>query len=483
MLRITSRLVAGTGPPRERTRRIALLVALAVVLLALVPLAGADSGTGSWAPTASLPGLPYYQQATAPLAPGKALLTAGYNNCCYGAVDWVRIYSDSGGGSFTDAAPFWKTLNGVAAAPLGQGKVLATGGQETHCCGGPDYAQAYIYDASSNSWSQTGSMAAPRFSAVAAPIDTSGTGIFGNGDALVVGGVSNETSGALATVELYHNGSFTTKAPLPIGLLQPAAASLGNGRVLVAGGSTAVDGSATQTGAYVYDPVTNSWSVAASMSTPRVGAIAFPLGAGKVLVAGGTCFCGGDYNTALSSTEVYDAGSNTWTPGSSLGEARRNFAGAALADGHLLAAGGLVNGGIDTTSSVLYTPPQLSYVFSGFLQPINDTAHNTSLLESKFKLGSTVPAKFQLRDGSGAIQQQATAPTFTRSANLGPCDSATSVEPVDADPGTAGQTYRFDASAQQYVYNWSTKGLAKGEYRIFANLDDGTKPSVDVCLQ
>jgi hypothetical protein len=40
--------------------------------------------------------------------------------------------------------------------------------------------------------------------------------------------------------------------------------------------------------------------------------------------------------------------------------------------------------------------------------------------------------------------------------------------------------YAWDGS--QYHYNWSTKGLTAGEYRIYANLADGTKPYVDICL-
>ena len=36
--------------------------------------------------------------------------------------------------------------------------------------------------------------------------------------------------------------------------------------------------------------------------------------------------------------------------------------------------------------------------------------------------------------------------------------------------------------AGQYHFNWSTKGLTAGEYRIFANLADGTARYVDICL-
>jgi hypothetical protein len=57
--------------------------------------------------------------------------------------------------------------------------------------------------------------------------------------------------------------------------------------------------------------------------------------------------------------------------------------------------------------------------------------------------------------------------------------SATVGESSYADSGTSGTTFRWDSVAQQYIYNWSTKGLAAGYwYRISAKLDDGTVQSV-----
>ena len=40
----------------------------------------------------------------------------------------------------------------------------------------------------------------------------------------------------------------------------------------------------------------------------------------------------------------------------------------------------------------------------------------------------------------------------------------------------------YSWNGSQYHYNWSTKGLTAGEYRIYANLADGTKRYVDICL-
>jgi hypothetical protein len=121
------------------------------------------------------------------------------------------------------------------------------------------------------------------------------------------------------------------------------------------------------------------------------------------------------------------------------------------------------------------------YRWDGFLQPINDTAHQ-GLFESSFKLGSTIPAKFQLKKADGTIVQAGALPVFSRSTTPVSCDLQIAPETLDTDTAFNGSTFRWDATAQQYIYNWSTKGLKSGEYRIYATLDDGSKQYVDICL-
>jgi hypothetical protein len=122
------------------------------------------------------------------------------------------------------------------------------------------------------------------------------------------------------------------------------------------------------------------------------------------------------------------------------------------------------------------------YRWDGFLQPINDTAHQVGVLESKFKLGSTVPVKFQIKNAAGAPVQQGTVPTLQVGANRGQCDATTSPESTYFDASTPGTAFRWDSSLQGYIYNLSTKGLTSGEYRIYANLADSTRQYVDLCL-
>jgi hypothetical protein len=89
--------------------------------------------------------------------------------------------------------------------------------------------------------------------------------------------------------------------------------------------------------------------------------------------------------------------------------------------------------------------------------------------------------KFVIKNAAGVIVQQTPDPTFTRSGNLGSCDATTDPETItEVLTPDATATYNWDGN--QYHYNWSTKNLTAGEYRIYANLADGTKPYVDICL-
>jgi hypothetical protein len=60
----------------------------------------------------------------------------------------------------------------------------------------------------------------------------------------------------------------------------------------------------------------------------------------------------------------------------------------------------------------------------------------------------------------------------------------TTGEQTYTDPATGGATYKWDETAEQYVYNWSTKGILAGHwYTIFAKLEDGTTQNVVVGIR
>ncbi len=103
------------------------------------------------------------------------------------------------------------------------------------------------------------------------------------------------------------------------------------------------------------------------------------------------------------------------------------------------------------------------------------------MTESKFKLGQTIPVKFQITDAAGTVVQQTGNPTFSRTDYLGACDATAALDTLPSVPADNGAA--FGSNGSTYSYNWSTKGITKpGEYRIFANLADNTRRSVDICL-
>lgn len=130
------------------------------------------------------------------------------------------------------------------------------------------------------------------------------------------------------------------------------------------------------------------------------------------------------------------------------------------------------NAGNATKVVVTY---QVVYGFSGFLQPVNYTAHQLGASSSLFKAGSTVPFKFQLRAADGSIVQSGAAPQWIDPLPAGPASGSPSASSATAPVTTSnGGSYRWDASGQQYIYNWGTSGLTAGSwYRVGVKLDDG----------
>lgn len=126
---------------------------------------------------------------------------------------------------------------------------------------------------------------------------------------------------------------------------------------------------------------------------------------------------------------------------------------------------------------------KVKYRWDGYLQPISDTTHQVSPGVSVFKAGSTVPAKFKLKKADGSAVQANSLPQW-----LTPVKGSLMTAPVDetvyTDPATSGSTYKWDATDQQYIYNWGTPKNTSGNYwRIGVVLDDGSTYYVNIGLR
>ncbi len=120
---------------------------------------------------------------------------------------------------------------------------------------------------------------------------------------------------------------------------------------------------------------------------------------------------------------------------------------------------------------------RVTYKWTGFLQPITDTAHQTGSI-STFKAGQTIPVKFRLPNGA----QATVAPNWTT-----PKAGSYTLAEVNAEGSTttladSGSDYRWDATDKLYIYNWSTKGLT-GQWTIGVQLDDGNTYPVTIALR
>lgn len=117
---------------------------------------------------------------------------------------------------------------------------------------------------------------------------------------------------------------------------------LADGRVLVVGGRGA-DATVELASAELFDPRSNRWKKAAPMAQGRAGHTATLLTDGRVLVTGGTgqdAADAGHRYVALASTELYDPGTNAWTRGPPMADARNWHTATLLPDGRVLVAGG-----------------------------------------------------------------------------------------------------------------------------------------------
>ena len=127
-------------------------------------------------------------------------------------------------------------------------------------------------------------------------------------------------------------------------------------------------------------------------------------------------------------------------------------------------------GNTDTRSFKVSVTAAWSHV----LQPVNTEG------SSIFKLGSTVPVKFQLTGASAGIKDLQARLYFKR---VGPGVDGKELEAVSTSGATAGNLFRYDATAGQYLFNLNTKTLSTGTYQLRIELGDGVARTVAISLR
>ncbi|WP_425437644.1 kelch repeat-containing protein [Melittangium boletus] len=204
------------------------------------------------------------------------------------------------------------------ATVLDDGRVLVTGGFDT---------SSELYDPALGTWSSTGAMLTHHRGHTATRLS--------DGRVLLVGG--GQGAAPLVGAELYmpSRGEWRKAGVVHKLRYHHTATALPGGQVLVVGGMSAEYGGETLASAELYDPATNTWSLAGALGMPRGHHTASLLGDGTVLVVGGIDAEG----RPLASAELFipATGGFTSVPGPHLGLAHHTAT--VLADGRVLVMG------------------------------------------------------------------------------------------------------------------------------------------------
>ena len=178
----------------------------------------------------------------------------------------------------------------------------------------------------------------------------------------------------LSVIHQVKAAGFVSASPMNKARNYHTATLLPNGKVLVAGGFGA------DTGAELYDPATDTWTVTGSLRVARAGACATLLPNGKVLVVAGGKSSQSFQSTA--STELYDPAIGTWTLARPMKHARADTATATLLpNGKVLVA--------DGGSSELYDPATGTWTDTGSMGgDLTTSLHTATLLPNGNVLGA-----------------------------------------------------------------------------------------------
>jgi hypothetical protein len=99
-------------------------------------------------------------------------------------------------------------------------------------------------------------------------------------------------------------------------------------------------------------------------------------------------------------------------------------------------------------------------------------------LDSSAKAGNSFPVKFTLTGASANITNASASLSY---ATLTGSVPGSSIAATSTSAATTGNLFRY--SGGQYIFNWNTKGLAAGTYRLTIDLGDGVSHQADVTLK
>ena len=283
-----------------------------------------DPATGAFTSTGEMSVERTYHTATL-LGDGRVLITGGDDRRTT-AFGTAEIF-DPSTGVFTATGNMVVARSGHTATLLANGKVLLAGGYN-----GNATLTAELFDPATGEFTATGNMNAARFFHTAT--------LLIDGKVLLAGGDTG-TAGSPSTAELFDpvSGTFTPTGNMTVARTAHRATLLKSGAVLMTGGASSDGITAT---AELFDPTKGTFATTGSMGTARELHTATMLANGKVLVTGGIDKAGTVPNIHyLSTAEMFDPASGTFTAAGNMEIERSDHAAILLLNGEVLITGGI----------------------------------------------------------------------------------------------------------------------------------------------
>ena len=220
------------------------------------------------------------------------------------------------------------------AIVLDDGRVLVVGGTEIGRSASASFSPLGLveaYDPSTDTWQILEPMNRATIQRWLVPLD--------DGRVLAAGGFINEPDMQWASeVEIYdpHTNKWTPAESMTAPHTQ--AIALQDSRVLATGGALSrTDSPVSET----YNPESGEWTTTEAMLQRRSNHTLTLLPDGRVLAVGGVGPLGDDDYVVLSTTEIFDPVTNTWSPGPEMSQPRANHSTTLMPDGSVLIAGGI----------------------------------------------------------------------------------------------------------------------------------------------
>jgi hypothetical protein len=275
---------------------------------------------------------------TATLLPnGKVLIAGGYNGMYISSTETF----DPATKTFTAANRMTTPRSGHTATLLNNGKILFCGGVSI---GWSFLESAEIYNIHTGIFSATGSMSTARESHTAT--------LLKNGTVLFTGGHKGRRADIkiYSSAEVYNptSGKFTPTGNMTKIRHKHDAVMLGDGKVLITGGSDERDSKGAYNSTEIYDPFSGSFKSAHSMNLSRYkhNGTSVLLKNGNVLIAGGS-----------KHVEVYDFKTKEFTiiPGNIKNERLLFSCATLLANAEVLITGGYDENQNTSENAWIYT--------------------------------------------------------------------------------------------------------------------------------